>query len=333
MKIIPAALAAFTIFTLALRPQAGPLSRNAISSMDVPLGAKAEALGGAFTSWADDSSAIFWNPGGLALLNRTQIQTTYNKWMLDTAYGDVTGSFPSTWGTLGARFSYVDFGTFERRDDFGYKTGYLQAHAWGGTVGAAHRFGNYGLGLATKIYRESGDGGFQLTGYALDAGMLGRFDKLSFGAGIRNLGKVSGYSLPTVFYGGISKVTDFRLVTLHLLTDFSILRGDNAFLHHGVELDYRHLLFLRAGYQWKALKALQEAGAGFSAGGGIRVADIQFDYSVTPDETLGWNHKVTLGYQFKTPSVKTEIKAVVEQETANESSDEANKSTNDDESE
>ena len=35
------------------------------TAADVPPGARATALGGAFTAIADDGNALFWNPAGL----------------------------------------------------------------------------------------------------------------------------------------------------------------------------------------------------------------------------------------------------------------------------
>src|SRR6266702_1555715 len=50
--------------TLALLLAAIPSSSLAISEQ-VPIGARGIAMGGAFSSIADDATALFWNPAGL----------------------------------------------------------------------------------------------------------------------------------------------------------------------------------------------------------------------------------------------------------------------------
>jgi hypothetical protein len=44
---------------------------------DMGISARAMAMGGAFTSVADDSSALFWNPAGLAQLAHTELTSMY----------------------------------------------------------------------------------------------------------------------------------------------------------------------------------------------------------------------------------------------------------------
>ena len=38
----------------------------ALAQAEAPVGVRAAGMGGAFTAVADDASAVFWNPGGLA---------------------------------------------------------------------------------------------------------------------------------------------------------------------------------------------------------------------------------------------------------------------------
>src|ERR1700752_1482628 len=46
-------------------------------SQQVPIGARAIAMGRAFSSIADDATALFWNPGGLARIGHQEIAGTH----------------------------------------------------------------------------------------------------------------------------------------------------------------------------------------------------------------------------------------------------------------
>lgn len=48
--------------------------------LQIPIGAKPVAMGGAFIGLADDASAFFWNPAGLAHVNNWDAHFSYHKW-------------------------------------------------------------------------------------------------------------------------------------------------------------------------------------------------------------------------------------------------------------
>src|SRR5437867_13388 len=61
---------------VALLLAAIPSSSLAISEQ-VPIGARGIAMGGAFSSIADDATAMFWNPAGLARIGHQEIMGTH----------------------------------------------------------------------------------------------------------------------------------------------------------------------------------------------------------------------------------------------------------------
>lgn len=54
------------------------INRLSGSDLGVGLGARAVALGGAFTALADDASAMFWNPAGLAQFDKNEVMLTWD---------------------------------------------------------------------------------------------------------------------------------------------------------------------------------------------------------------------------------------------------------------
>ncbi len=269
----------------------------ALQAMNLPVGAAAAGMAGAFSSVAYDPSALYWNPAGMAFQSRNQIQTTYNDWLMDTSTQDFSAIFRARGGAWGARFSYVGLGRFELRDDFGAPTGTATPKVWGANLGAAWRFGRVAFGLSGKYYRETGIGE-ALNGYGLDAGFLARLKNVAFSCGCRNIGSASDGSIPANGYLGASWATGRRPLRLRLATDGNTNKGRGFSAQHGMEVIVKDTLCLRTGYEWDAKKQVSRQGSGFGGGFGLQARPFALDYAFTPFGDLGATHKITLTYSF-----------------------------------
>jgi len=56
---------------------------TAAKFLSIGIGPRANAMGGAFTSVANDASAIYWNPAGISNINDFQAIFTYTKMFAD----------------------------------------------------------------------------------------------------------------------------------------------------------------------------------------------------------------------------------------------------------
>jgi len=54
--------------------------------LKIGVGARANGMGGSFTAIANDVSTIYWNPAGIANLNRTSIGFTHSEWFADISH-------------------------------------------------------------------------------------------------------------------------------------------------------------------------------------------------------------------------------------------------------
>src|SRR5258708_3071626 len=81
LLLLPVALVAQTGTTTATTP---PNFNNVGSSGSlfekIGVGARSAAMGGAFSALADDISALYWNPAGIARLKGDNVSATYTAW-------------------------------------------------------------------------------------------------------------------------------------------------------------------------------------------------------------------------------------------------------------
>lgn len=75
---------------------------SAATFLSISQGARATAMGSAFVAIADDQSALYWNPAGLANLEGTGILFDHAKWVADIQYNFLAASYSlGDVGTLG----------------------------------------------------------------------------------------------------------------------------------------------------------------------------------------------------------------------------------------
>ncbi|HXL72308.1 MAG TPA: PorV/PorQ family protein, partial [bacterium] len=288
-------LAVLMVFPAFSQGQTFSSAGSALQFLDTQTGAKATALGGAYSAIADDPSAVYWNPAGLAWIPRVEIQTTYNQWFMDSYFQDLGIVFPTSWGALGSRLSYVNFGSFDLRDQSGNLLGSEVPTAWAGAFSVAIRMGSLGFGLSAEGDREI-YGNYSISGLGLGAGALFRSDWASLSLGVRNIGQAEGYVLPLEFYAGGAATLGPPSLSFRFSTDATMSDG-SLVLHHGLECGDQ-ILFLRVGYQWLLQPQPNQDQAGLAGGVGVWLDDFQLDYSITSNGDLGLTNKVAISYAF-----------------------------------
>src|SRR5258706_952660 len=59
---------------------------TAASYLEIPVGAGAIGMGGAFVSVANDASALYWNPSGIASMQQSHFVAVHTNWIADTKF-------------------------------------------------------------------------------------------------------------------------------------------------------------------------------------------------------------------------------------------------------
>ena len=85
---------------------------SAGAMLEIGVGARAEAIGGAFVAVADDPSALYWNPAGIARIPSISVQATKTEWFVGTSFNAVDLVVPvkPIYSSLGLHLAVLDYG-------------------------------------------------------------------------------------------------------------------------------------------------------------------------------------------------------------------------------
>ena len=272
------------------------------SILQIPVGARAIAMGEAYTAAADDASSLYWNPAGIALLNQSQASFMYNQSYMDMTYSHASVATPLENGGLGASLSYLSFGQINGFDTAGNPTGDVKANSAVATLGGAWLGDNWSAGFTAKgVQGTLAD--VKATGFASDMGLNLIYPRevlsgtLRVGAAIRNLGTGMKYlqyndPFPTEYRVGVAAVQMLNK-KLNVSMDFGKAKDADGAAYLGAEYWVGSFIALRAGYA-----GTKTEGNGVRAGLGIRVSDLSFDYAFSQAGDLGMTHRYEMSYRF-----------------------------------
>lgn len=276
------------------------------------LGTNAEALarGDAGVATTTGAFATYWNPAGLAGGSGHQLALSHHVWVADVrTYALNAGFSLGEKSGVGLFMIATGAGDLEARQQPGESDGTFDAQFVSAGASVAHRFGPLRTGMTVKflserIYTNAA------SGYGFDFGVQGSMagESVHFGATYSNLGKmqelnVEATELPKTARVGI-EVFPFRMITAldgaAFLSTSLLLEVSRNFvtestrMHVGLSGEVLETVTARVGYL--SNDYLRD----FSAGVGIDVADLVFDYALLPfeDGFGGPAHILTLTYGF-----------------------------------
>ena len=281
-------------------------------------GARADGMGGAFTSVADDASAVYWNPAGLSGIKNIKVSAAFDKWLMDSFYQNIMAAFPMGPGVIGFDVFYMSYGSFDRVNDLGILTG--------GTVAPYNLSftGAYGLslgselsaGLSARFAMLSLDTN-SFTGLAVDLGALYRTKSFSAGIALKNAGTGGDYYMPFEIKAGFSMpalATKEHKIIIALDTGYVLKEAPYAAA--GAEYSFSKMFFARAGYKLKFTGTPEGSLGGLTLGAGAGLGAFSVDYAFVPFGDLGATHRVALNMEFAPPSQEVEMLKPVMRSTA-----------------
>ncbi|MDF1543689.1 MAG: PorV/PorQ family protein [bacterium] len=278
---------------------------TAFPFLKINVGARAVAMGGAFTGLADDESSLYYNPAGIYSYDKNHYILGYHNYFVDiqTGFAGFIRQLNDKY-FLGGYISYLNYGNFVEANDQGEVTGEFS----GSDMVVAASFAmrpkySYSAGATVKLIYESIQE-FSSTGLAVDLGFkyIGDREKHSFGIAIQNLGSqlsalgVEKFDLPLTFRAGGA----FQPRGLPLTLAIDLVKPNDNDLYVAIGSEYFSLkpLYLRMG--WNSFGnnyRARDSGdkwAGLTFGVGFDYKELQLSYSLAPGAELGDSHRITL---------------------------------------
>jgi hypothetical protein len=316
-------------------PSAGS---TAASFLKLEVGARAVAMGGAFTGVPGDPYAVYWNPAALAYLEKEKNLSLFHneyfqglgqEFLLYTApakggeFLGIPGPKAGAWG-FALNYFYVP-DDLERRSGLNEgdpenpispSEGEFGAYDLAASVVYGRRLrGGLSAGAAIKMIRQSIDN-YSAGSVALDLGLLREYSwrghPVTAGVSVQNLGpgiKFTDrrYGLPLVLRAGVSgRLRDSGAL---LALDVEKPVDNYPALAVGAEFPLTQRLALRSGYKYRLYGNEEGAWSGFSAGAGVFFDRAIFDYAFTPFGELGNAHRFSISVKFGQPPAAKSVAA------------------------
>ena len=227
--------------------QSFAVSEATVLFLQISPGARASGMGEAFVGLADDATAVFWNPAGLAYQSGRELTLMHANWLpqfgsdLFYEFAAYRQSFEGI-GTFGLNVTYLNLGKqYHTAEDGPTVLSEFSSYefAVSGTYGTLLSE-NWAVGVGLRFIRsnlspfgageEKGDG--RANGIAFDLATLYKFSfapKLSFGLNLSNMGPKITYvdsqqadPLPTNLKVGLAyRVVDSKYNKLTLVADMN----------------------------------------------------------------------------------------------------------------
>lgn len=285
--------------------------------LEIGVGAKANAMGGAFVGTADDVSALYWNPAGIARLGRAQGVFMHSEWLADINFDYIGFVLPTgRFGSFGASITSLSMDDMlVRTEERPLGTGeYFRA----GSVALAVSYGvnltdRFSIGFSGKyireeIWKEAASGvaidigtlfttnfyglriGASLTNFGIDMRMKGEdlfvyhdIDQTQLGNNDKIFAELQtdSWPLPLTFQVGVAmELMNNSIHRLTIALDAVQPTDNTESMNIGIEYAMREWAFLRAGYH---SLFLQDSEEGLTLGAGISLQyakiPLRLDYS------------------------------------------------------
>jgi hypothetical protein len=310
---------------------------NAATFLEIGVGARAMAMGGAYAAVSNDPTALYYNPAGIVWVRNAQVELMHNEWLVGTSHDFVGVVMPMPFlnSSFGLSFNTLDFGeqsvrTVERPEGTGEKYAardYAVSLTYALALTDRFAFGISGKYVNQKIWNENGNAA------ALDLGIYYNtmVKGLSLGLAMCNFGneiKISGrdldstvdpdpdnenidrvpvsyktnsYPLPLLFRVGMSYERRLGwLGTALVAVDVNHPSNSTENINVGAEYSFAGIFALRGGYQNLFEK---DRVSGFTYGGGIDYykpgsMGFRIDYAFADWGVLQNSHRFSLGIVF-----------------------------------
>lgn len=273
-----------------------------LAFLKLGVGARAIAMGDAYTAVDGDASSVYWNPACMVDVENIDVALMHSEWFMDIRYEYVGAvrSYGNQAIGIGIVGLYMD--DLERRDGpTAEPIGHFGVFDFSVTGSYARRLTEHlDIGGSVKYLHEKIDDE-TAKGVAVDLGGRYRVPSLpglSAGVAVLNLGPQmkfieDEFDLPVTYKLGAALAVPAKSLKGDILftTDAVVPNDGDTKVHFGMEYEYAEMIALRFGYRtgWDNHNV--------SMGLGIKVSDFRLDYAMVPFYSeLGDTHRISLGF-------------------------------------
>lgn len=309
---------------------------SAAAFLNIQVGARGMAMGGAFVASANDATALYWNPAGIARMPKGEATVMHTNWLAGTDFDFGAVVIPVGFGVIGASITSLTTGDMEVRTvEMPEGTGEIFSanDIAAGLSFATNLTDRFSIGFTAKLIRSSI---FNETAnsFAIDIGTMftTELNGMRIGVSLLNLGtdmKLSGRDLILLVDPAPLKDGSNDRIVSNLQTDsFSLplmlrvgvamdfLKTENSQLtiavdgtnpsdgdegvNFGAEYSWHNSVFLRGGYQsW----LVDDSEGGLTLGGGLRFklldeSSLKFDYAWADFGRFNNIQRFSIGVEF-----------------------------------
>lgn len=274
--------------------------------LKLPVDARSAAMGEAATAYAQDASAVYWNPALLSGNDSKSLVLMHNAYLADIAQEFVAFQFLTGKNNMAVSLNLINIPGIEIRGERPTEepAGKTEAINLAAAISYARPMkNNWAVGLSLKYLYEK----YYLqdaSGYAIDLGVskTNLFNKpMTFGLTLQNLGKMKplqteATKLPLLLRTGLAYQTPVRLFNKPIETalDVDYLVNENKLrLHTGLEVPLFSSLHGRAGLLHDSDRLR------YTLGFGLNYKQYQLHYAFSPyPYNLGYAHRFSLHWRF-----------------------------------
>ncbi len=281
----------------------GDAGKNGFALLKMEVDARAAAMGGAYTAVAEDASAAFWNPAGLAGSSSKSFVIMHHSWIADLSQEFASAHLLTGKHNIALSVNLLTIKDIEIRDmatDEPYGT--TEWIVFSGMMSyATYLVDDIAVGinlkyLFEKLYLE------KATGWAIDFGVKKKniIDRLDLGLTVQNIGQTSKLEqestpLPLMVNSGIGYTLPVEILGKKPLiaADIQFIKDESLYYHFGSQFELYKNFALRLG--WIAGNSKNQPTMGI----GLNYSSFHFDYSYSMAQyDLDGNQRISMGIHF-----------------------------------
>ncbi len=311
-------------FSQGLLPKLGEQRAGtaAVTFLKIGVGARATALGGAYSALAQDATASYWNPAGLVQSSRNEVVLSHLDWLVDVdfeyaAYVHQITKNIALSGYVGF-LHLADMPVTTEFHPYGNGEYFSYSDLLAGLSMALKMTDRFSFGVSLKYVRED-LADLYMDGLLVDFGTYywTGFKTLRIAATVRNFGtdfqpngtyirreangeseaEYESFSAPAIFTLGAAM--DVYSINSHVFTGAVQMNhpmDDSENFVIGLEYSWKNMFALRSGYRGNDEENRWTFGAG--AHFMLYGKKLKIDYSYADFESFVMTQQITFGFEF-----------------------------------